>query len=357
MNKKLIAIAVGAALAAPMAAQADVNVYGRAQLELANTKYDGAVDPNNNQTIRGLTDQGKMGRVGVNATEDLGNGLTGLAHFGFIAVTGAKSGLDARRQSYVGLSGGFGTVRFGRLAGTYKGTNLDPYIATTLEARSFGGESRGNFGHNGFINDVVKYDNKFGNVKFSALATLGNNNNGDSGDFQAAVDYKGGPLRVILAYAKNKDASAFDVNGAANATAEKRTKLAAQYKIGPGKATLSYESVKDYSDTNIGGLPFDAIKPATYSPSATSQSLGDVRFLMASYNWNLGNMNSLYFRYSNEKYKDQNDMKAKGYVVAFQHKMSRTMRVWAGYNQVKFDGITGSSPKMTNFTVGMRKDF
>jgi len=356
MNKKLIAIAVGAALAAPMAAQADVNVYGRVQLELHNTKFDDGAG--NSETVRNLTDQANMGRVGVNATEDLGNGLTGLAHIGFIAQSGNGSGLNKKRQNYVGLSGGFGTVRFGRLAGTYKGTNLDPYIATTLEARSFGGESRGNFGHNGFIDDVVKYDNKFGMVKFSALATLGNNTNGDSGDFQAAADYKGGPLRVILAYSKNKDASDADLNYNAVKTNEKRTKLAAQYKIGPGKATLSYESVKNYSATNIGGLPNKAFGVPTPDPTATppipKYSLGDVRFIMASYNWNLGNMNSLYLRYSNEKYKDFGDAKIKGYAVAFQHKMSRTMRVWAGYNQVKSDQ---SDSKMTNFTVGMRKDF
>jgi len=354
MNKKLIAIAVGAALAAPMAAQADVSVYGRVQQELANTKYDGGpVVPGNdpNETIRQLTDQGKMGRLGVNATEDLGNGLTGLGHVGFVIPTGQgkPNGGITTRQSYVGLSGGFGTVRFGRLAGTYKGTNLDPYIATTLEARSFGGESRGNFGHNGFINDAIKYDNKFGMVKFSALLTAGNSTKGDNGDMQAAVDYKGGPLRVILAYSKNKEA------GGANTPDEKRSKLAAQYKIGPGKATLSYESVKDYQSSNTGGLPSQVLDNVT--PTTTGGSLGDVRFLMASYNWNLGNSNSLYLRYSNEKYKDQGDMKAKGYVVAFQHKLSRTMRTWAGYNQVKFDGIPGYSPKMTNFTVGLRKDF
>ncbi|HKK04480.1 MAG TPA: porin [Gammaproteobacteria bacterium] len=354
MNKKLIAIAVGAALAAPMAAQADVSIYGRAQVELHNTKFD---DGTNSYTSRGLIDN-KMGRLGVNASEDLGNGLTGLAHFGFIVdtspVTGG-GGIGTSRQAYVGFSGGFGTVRFGRMAGSYKGTNLDPFIATTLEARSFGGESRGNFGHNGFINDAIKYDNKFGQVKISALVTAGNSNSqgyqkGDNGDFQLAADYKGGPLRVILAYSKNKDASL----GTSGLVAEKRTKLAAQYQIGPGKATLSYESVKDYSTDNLGGLVLDAFGVATPDPAV---SMGDVRFLMASYDMNLGSGNSLYLRYGNEKYKDMGDMKSKSYAIAVTHKMSKTMRVWAGYSQAKLDGIPGASPKFTNFTVGARKDF
>lgn len=359
MNKKLIALAVGAALAAPLVAQADVTVYGRAQLELANQKTQGT-NTTKDVTTRNLVDN-KMGRIGVHATEDLGDGMTGIAHFGFIVDTAGQSGgITTSRQSYVGLKGGFGAVHFGRNAGAYKGTNLDPFIATTLEARAYGGESRGNFGHNGFINDSIKYINKFGQVKFVALMTAGNSNSnvgtngaGDNGDFQLAVDYKGGPLRVIVAYSKNKDAVGTATAG--NLDAEKRTKLAGQYAVGPGKVTLSYESVKNYSSANLGGLPkaAGAAMVTNTTVGGMANNVGDVTFTMLAYGMKLPNRNSLYLRYGQEKYKDQVNQKVKSYAVAIKHSMSKTFRVWAGYDQSKFDG--GS--KYSTLSVGMRKDF
>src|SRR3990167_11228870 len=75
MNKKLLAIAVGATLVAPMlAAQADVKVYGRIYAELASEKKGSPA------TFDGITqdDNQGEGRLGVKITEDLGNGLKAI---------------------------------------------------------------------------------------------------------------------------------------------------------------------------------------------------------------------------------------------------------------------------------------
>lgn len=323
MNKKLIALAVAAALAAPLVAQAGVTVYGKAQVELQNTKVE---TPTTSTTTRSLADN-KMARIGVHATEDLGNGMTGIAHFGYIAKNSpqgsAATGITTSRQAYVGLKGGFGTVMFGRVAGAYKGTNLDPFIATGLQARGDNGNSAGSYGHNGFINDAIKYVNKFGLVKIAALMTAGNATNGDNGSYQLVGDYKGGPMRVIVAYSSHK---------IAGQATEKRSQLAGQYKMGPNLFSGSYESVKDYT------------------PKTTN--VGDVDFYMLSYQRSMANHNKLYVRYGHENYK-LSSSKIKSYAVGFTHMMSRTFRVFAGAMQTKYDG----GNKTTVLTAGMRMDF
>ena len=87
MNKKLIALAVGAAMGvAPMAASAaKVTVYGHAQVEVHNTEVTvtlptslggGSASADGNF----LTDNAR-GRLGVKASEKLGNGMTAIAKF------------------------------------------------------------------------------------------------------------------------------------------------------------------------------------------------------------------------------------------------------------------------------------
>jgi len=185
MNKKLLATAIGAALVAgPMlAAQADVKIYGQAQVELGSVEPD-LVDATA-IAVGGLTqaeidaaEDGAMvvednarGRFGVYATEDLGGGLTGLAKFEWRVDTadGERSGSSSltARESWVGLKGGFGTFQAGNLRSAYKytgGVKYDPFTATILEARSRGGMtgndlalvgSTGSFGTNNFLSNSV----------------------------------------------------------------------------------------------------------------------------------------------------------------------------------------------------------
>lgn len=356
MNRKLIAAAVVAGLAAPLAAQADVTVYGRAQAEMANSKleYGGT-----SQTVRGLKDN-NMGRIGVKAAEDLGDGMTGFAKFEFKAntVTNNAGGNNTTtaltgRDAYVGIKGGYGIISFGRQAGPYKDTNLDPYIATTLEARNFGGESSGNYGHASFINDSVKYINTFGNLRFEALMTAGNTNNtvgvngaSDSGNYQVAFDYKGGPWRVIAAYSRDKDASG------PNTPTDKRTKLAAQYQVGSSTFTAQYEKVKNYT-IKPSGVGADAFQSGFNTTGY--KNLGDTDFYLLSYGLKMANHNGLYVRYAQEKYKGQMGApKNKVYMVALDHRFSKTFRIFTGYQQAK---MSDYNLKVSTFSVGMRKDF
>ena len=80
MKKKLLATAIGAALAAsPMlAAQADVKLFGRVQVELAQETVEADTDGdgvNETDTSGYSFKDNALGRIGIAASEDLGGGI------------------------------------------------------------------------------------------------------------------------------------------------------------------------------------------------------------------------------------------------------------------------------------------
>lgn len=115
MNKKLLAMAVGAALVAgpALVAQAEVKLYGHAHMSVDMIDQDVAV---------ATTDDGGMfvstnsSRFGIRATEDLGGGLKAAAQYEFLfAQDVGNSTPITNRDNYVGLEGGFGALRLGNI--------------------------------------------------------------------------------------------------------------------------------------------------------------------------------------------------------------------------------------------------
>jgi predicted porin len=106
--KKVLSLAIAAALVAPAAAMADATLFGKAHFIIQN--YDnGSQDEWSVDSIHS--------RVGVKGSEDLGDGLTAVYHFEFKveqdSTSGTTEGLSDRNQ-FIGLAGGFGTVLLGR---------------------------------------------------------------------------------------------------------------------------------------------------------------------------------------------------------------------------------------------------
>ncbi len=116
MNKKLIAIAVAAALV-PAAAMAEVTVYGRGHLSVES--YSGNSGDSTSGTKNGLNLTSNSSRLGFKGAEDLAGGMKGVFQFETeVAAQGSDGGtslLGAQRDTYLGVAGGFGTVIAGRL--------------------------------------------------------------------------------------------------------------------------------------------------------------------------------------------------------------------------------------------------
>jgi GBP family porin len=171
MNKKLIALAVAGALAAPVIASAqgtNVTIFGRVQQE-----YSGVASGNNggstgDQSYQGgLNDNARSSRWGLQISEDLGRGLKAIARLEQGINTGSGTA-NTPREQWVGLSSAqWGDVKFGRVQSPFKdfagGMTIDPFAYTTLQANGAGatmtGSSNGmGSGANGFVNGAIRFD-------------------------------------------------------------------------------------------------------------------------------------------------------------------------------------------------------
>jgi len=112
MNKTLIAMAVAGVMAAPMAAQADATVYGKIHVSIDSGDTGGQDVAT--QDASGLWFQSNSGRVGVKGSEDLGGGLKAVWQFESNASFGSGSTSFGGRNSFLGLSGGWGTFIGGK---------------------------------------------------------------------------------------------------------------------------------------------------------------------------------------------------------------------------------------------------
>jgi predicted porin len=116
MKKNLVAIAIAAALAPAVAMAGEVEFYGRIHASLDSVTGNGATANTSAKNNIALNDNSS--RFGVKASHDMGDGMKGLLQFeAGLDGNGAGNGaaLPGLRDTYIGLSGGFGTVLTGKL--------------------------------------------------------------------------------------------------------------------------------------------------------------------------------------------------------------------------------------------------
>ena len=145
MNKKLMAVAVGAALAAPMTAFSAVELSGRVNAGIGQWSATGATAGATADYKSRLRVWDSGSKFTVKASEDLGGGLSTEAYIetGLNVDTGTANGQGGAnsstgpfgsRQAWVGLSGNFGKVTFGRQNTWYGSGNQDLTQAVYLDA-------------------------------------------------------------------------------------------------------------------------------------------------------------------------------------------------------------------------------
>lgn len=267
MERNIIALGVGLAMAAPFAAQAEVNISGSLQAEIVNLYSAGAGTRGNGEglyVMDGAEDatenEGNNGFLKFAASEDLGNGVKAIAVYNMkIAVDNI---LDTR-DAFIGLSGDFGTILAGRLSTPYKTSTVkwDPFLATFAQARG----SNGMVGdlHNGYVNNAIDYANKFGMAKVVAAIVLDEaadpadaaKTSGKNG-VSFSVNMPVGPVELALAYidvSEHQD----PVNGGPYAKDAAATKIGVKYTAGAITVAAQQEMLAkglgDYNVTYITG--------------------------------------------------------------------------------------------------------
>lgn len=327
--KKLLTIAIAAAIVAPMAASAETTMYGRADVAVVN---------NDSDTVTGdvwdvITN---TSRIGVKGGEDLGNGMKAIFQFEWAVntsegggLTGPANAIDGR-LGFVGLTGGFGTVAIGRQWTPYYGSvdKTDIFNVNPGQATMGGLDASSNAHYLGLsrTGNALAYVSPDFNG-FSAKAALimddGRTLVQDPSDgidaMNVSLDYNNGPLSVGFSY--------LDFDSALNAAVGDRWGIAGSYNFGNFKIIAQYEDLDDTTGNNDGGNGYGIAGQAFF-----------------------GN-NTLYAVYGERDPDAGTDLANWG--IGIQHNFSKATRIYADYIQQE----TAANTDASTFGVGLRHDF
>lgn len=228
MKKSLIALAVLAASGAAMA-QSSVTLYGIVDAYVGSLKNGLSTTAGGAANINALSQTGvnsgglNTNRWGLKGSEDLGGGLK--ANFqleqGFAVDAGTGNGLATStqfdRQAWVGLSGGFGEVKFGKtwtaydlFRGSVNNTaNLNLSVTGDV-FKAAGGDYTSNQG-----NQIQYATPVFSGVSAAVGYSFGENKTTTTSatdTLSLHVKYAAGPLVVGYAYQSEEVANAKDTD-------------------------------------------------------------------------------------------------------------------------------------------------
>ena len=345
MNKKLITLAVAAAMVAPLAAVAETTLYGRLDNALtwwdldikqdrAGNKLDRAdrIDEQAWDTTTGTT------RIGVKGSEDLGNGLKAIfqAEWAFNSTEGGSTddgggdGNLKNRLGYVGLAGGFGTVAIGRQWTPYYGAvnKTDVFNNPASEA-----SANGNYLGLTRVGNAVAYASpNFGGFTVkTALIIDGETGLGDSDGVDAwnpSIEYNNGPISIGASYLGYDD----DIVAGNGDEPEDRWGISGSYNFGMFKLIAQYED-RDETENDITGDLDNETDAWTL--------LGEAY---------LGNniLRAQYGQVDNDAFDDELDV----WAIGIQHNFSKATRVYAEYYSNSHD-----DNDISELALGLRHDF
>jgi predicted porin len=223
MNKKLVAVAIAGLLAAPLAqAQtANVTLYGRINLDMEIVNGNLAPTANHpagyNPSLYRVS--ANSTRFGIRGTESLGGGLSAIFQIenGSINVP-ETGGALAGRDSFLGLSGTWGTFKMGRFLAPLDDIHgifgNNPTATTSLLstasvwANGWAGQPE-NGGFDDRLKNSVRYDTPTIKGFRGAFQFSSNENNAigsSSNNWGLGGYYNNGPWQLGLAYEQHNKA-------------------------------------------------------------------------------------------------------------------------------------------------------
>ena len=363
MKKTLVALAALAAVGAA-SAQSTVTLYGVADVWLGAVKEQNRVVNNTfniNNPLAGVR-QSKLdgggyngSRFGLRGTEDLGGGLKAnfVLEQGVNVDTGAAgaSGLQFNRQAYVGFSGGFGDVRFGRQYTAYDtlraATNHSFDSSFAVTGSVWGNRTVGNYTTPGIADYANRVDNQITYISpdfsgFSGALTYGlgenkgaqNNTTTPPSINSSALDttalhlkYAAGPLLVGVAYQQQEISNTVD---------RTYTLVAGSYDFGMAKVTAGFNRAKQDQ----------AGKDNEYQLGVDFPVAPNARIAVG---------------YAHAKMKDANGNsrgKADGYSLTGYYDLSKRTRLYAGLRNFDVKNAAGVKLEKGNlYAIGVRHSF
>lgn len=346
MKKSLIALAVLASSGAAMA-QSSVTLYGLVDVWVGKSSVTDNITPTPKQSNTLLNSGGwDTSRLGFKGTEDLGGGLKANfvieTSFTPDAPTGTSLG---DRNAYVGLSGGFGEVQFGRVWTAY-----DDVWGAHNNGFDSAFTARPTIGYTDNPNNGLKYITpSFGGFSAAVTYALGEDKTAttSAGSVTAFnLAYSAGPIGAALSYQQEEVGAVparlnLETLGLGLVTGDKltNTALTGSYDLGVAKLLATFNQGK--------------IKSAGVPDSKTSEySFGVEMPLSSAFSVGLG--------YGQLKAKDGGVEvgKVKAYSITGVYNMSKRTLAYAGYLNTKATetGVPGNV-KGDLYAVGIQHKF
>ncbi len=300
MNKKLLTMAIAAAMVAPAVAMADTTIYGRVNTQLVHT--DAGSDE--------WDVEDNASRFGVKGSEDLGNGMKAIFQYEWAvdsendACIGGCSDAPGR-LAYVGLTGGFGTVAIGRQWTPYYGSvDKTDIMQTNTMNDHYVGPTR--------VGNALAYVSPNFSGFTAKLALIISDDTGaytseDGVDlYNLSLDYNNGPLSVGFSYLSNEDGDS------------EQWGIGAKYNFGNFALIGQYEE-NDDADVEAWGLGAEGY----FGNNTVRMVIGEDDDGTSYDNWALG----------------------------FEHAFSKRTRVFVEYEDSE------NTDDHERFSVGIRHDF
>ena len=330
MKKTLAALAALAACGAAMA-QSSVQMYGRLDTSVGSEKINGA---SSTEAFSGLL---TTSRWGLRGTEDLGGGLKAL--FNLEASLQAddgrvgSSGLFFDRQSWVGLAGGFGTVKLGRSDTSYDDIR-DLAVVSNLWDSEFTPNkiayTAGVSDYSSRAGNQLRYESpKFGGFTFGAGYSLDEQDAPVERDVVSAnVRYRAGKLDLGLGWQQQKHEST-------PGSDREYVALSAAWRFEALKVSGGYQRAK-----NGSGVRDDEYSVGVAVPFGAFE-------LSAGYAWS-----------DSETAGGATNAEGKAFAVGGTYSLSKRTRLYAGFLDGEVESGAGTvTTDRRLFALGVRHDF
>jgi predicted porin len=295
MNKKVLALAVAATLAAPLVAQADVKFSGVIQAEIGAAQSGKICTLATDPTCQNLEDvdrvrvtkdtDGALSNAGPNRLtfdidEKLGNGLVAFARYQSAFSTAANAGLTRGQDSFIGIKGESFYGKFGRMESAYKVSKglVDPFAGTSIQARGTAGGMTGstylnkvavkdasgnvigystaagetnhhNLTHSGYLPNVLEVGGKFGGFSLTLQGVIDETDDMDgAGTLELRYTAPNFVVYASAAYLDFKDGVSNTVSSVTGGDDEDsgagNWKVGGNFTMGPVKLGLQYEDAE-----------------------------------------------------------------------------------------------------------------
>ncbi|MHB0974673.1 MAG: porin [Thiobacillus sp.] len=365
MQKKLIALALASAFAAPaFAATSNVDIFGQMNVSVDMLKGKNAAGTGNKSEMNVSSNASFIGFKGA---EDLGGGLKAIWELKtYVSLggtgtsdTGISTDSFVNGNAFAGLSSGMGTVVLGKMEGPMKlvGRKVDLFNNTLGDVRNFslGFDTRPNNtiaymspDMAGFQATVAYVTNMDVNYGILGVNTSGATTNNSVNAWSGSATYTNGPLFVGLGYERHNLSRPDSMP--ATTEDEKDMRVAAGYTFSGFKLVGMYEKGKDLKGVN--------------GSDRTVYGLG------GAYNFGASTIKAQWYKAG--KLNGATDTGANMWAVGYDYAMSKRTIGYVGYAKTNndaqaafsaFGGGHGDNPGTvkgldpSGFTVGMIHNF